>query len=468
MKHIGFLFLILFSFSIHAETYSFPKDFQWCVATAGHQIEGDNINSDWWEWEKLPGKIKKGDRSGKAAFHTERMVEDVALMKDLGVKTYRFSIEWARIEPKQGEFDQAAIDYYRNEIKLLKKNGIQPFVTMHHFVSPQWFTEMGGFKRDDSPEIFLNYVKKLDAEFGKDVEYWVTFNEPMVFLIGGFGQGVMPPGISDWNLFDPMVNILKAHAKAYHYFHAQAAKEKRKVSLGLAHHMRPLYGSNALIQRLVGFPNYLLNWNIPTALKTGELHGMKMHGKSIFRWYWPTKVQMDELKNTQDFLGVNYYTREYISVRPWPPFLIRDPMPGLRGTELLNWGLDPEGFYEVFEHAHLLFPELPFIITENGLTDRDDKDRAEYVASHLLQVHKTINTIKHPVIGYCYWSMMDNFEWIEGFDPRFGLYAVDYTKNGERKARPSVDVVRKIYKSNTLEYPLPNQDPNWNKVKKAP
>lgn len=447
-----FLMASLFSSAqAHAETYTFPADFKWCVATAGHQVEGDNIHSDWWEWEKLPGTIRNGDRSGKASQHIERMDEDVNWMKTLGANTYRMSIEWSRLEPKQGQFDEKAFAYYAREFALLKKNNITPFVTLHHFVQPQWFTQSGGWKRPDSPDVFLNFVKRAEAAFGKDIHFWTTFNEPSVVLMGGFGLGVMPPGDKNWDVWEPSVNILKAHALAYRYLHEQAKARNQKIMVGLAFHLRPLVSKWKILSPIVDYADHLTNWSLPLAVKTGRFHGIqKKHflGMSI---PWPTTIEIPGLTNTQDFLGVNYYTREYISLGLSSPQLRREPLPGLIGTELLNWGIDPEGFYVTLKKAHESFSEVPFFVTENGLNDPQDKYRPDYIRSHLAQLNKAMKEIPITVLGYCHWTLMDNFEWIEGFTPRFGLLEVDY-ETGNRKPRPSAEVIKNIFKKNTVEY----------------
>lgn len=446
MKMLLVFFLLS---SVNSMAQTFPKGFQWCVATSGHQVEGDNIHSDWWHWEQQPGKIAGGQRSGKASHHIQRLEEDIALIKSIGATTYRFSIEWSRIEPKAGEFDEQGIAHYRRKLKLLKEAGIEPLVTIHHFVQPQWFTAAGGFVQKDSPQIFMRYVQKLQQEFGSEIRYWITFNEPTVVLNSGFGLAEWPPGERYWKHWDPMIGILKSHALAYHYLHAQARAAGRQIQVGMAHHIRPAVPGNWLMRQLLPQVDYLFNWAIPVALKTGEVKGFTTKGFWFFRIPWRMQTQMEDLKNTQDFIGINYYTREYVDLSFLPPFLTRTPMPGLTGSDL-NWGIDPEGFFEVLKQAHEVFPDQPFFITENGLADAKDQWREEFVVSHLKQLHRVINELGHKVEGYCHWSLIDNFEWHHGFGPRFGLFEVDYANGGQRKARPSLQRIQQIFKSNSL------------------
>jgi beta-glucosidase len=443
-----FTFLILtFSFIAHAQT--FPKDFQWCVATAGHQIEGDNVHSDWWAFEQTPGAIKNGEKSGKAAYHLERMKEDVKIMKDLGVRTYRFSIEWSRLEPEEGKYDEAAIEHYRSELKLLKEAGIHPMVTIHHFVQPQWFSAGGGWNRDDAPEVFLTYVKRLEKEFGSQVHYWITFNEPTVLLIEGYGEGFFPPAQKNWKIWKPGIQILKAHALAYRYLHEKAKERGQEIEVGLAHHLRPVSSRQFLLKKPVAYADNLLNWALPLALKTGTLHAFEAKNFLGLTIPIPKTIELPEIKGTQDFLGINYYTREDISLSLKKPFLLRDPFPGLEASEL-NWGLDPEGFYEVFKQAKEHFPDMPFFVTENGLADSKDRWRGNYLVTHLKELYRAISELKVDIRGYCHWSLMDNFEWHQGFTPRFGLFEVDYANGGARKPRPSAAVARRIFRSNSL------------------
>lgn len=453
MRNLILIFAFLMAAPTFANTYKFPSNFQWCVATSGHQIEGDNIHSDWWAFEQESGRIHNNDRSGKASFHIERMEEDVEIMADLHVDTYRFSVEWSRIEPVQGQFNMEAVAHYQKELDLLKKKGIQPMVTLHHFVQPQWFTESGGWKRDDSPQLFFNFVQFVEKYFGAQVDYWVSFNEPMVLLIAGFGDGFFPPGEKRWELWTPMVNILKAHALTYKYFHQQASLRDQDIKMGIAHHIRPLIGKGWIAENLVHIPDFLLNWNIPTALKTGRLKGVQWKNILGLRIPYFTSIELPELIGTQDFYGLNYYTREVVRATFTPPFYARETLPDVPASEL-DWSIDPEGFYISIKKSHEIHPDLPIYITENGLADEKDQWRTFYVTSHLHQIHRAMTDLNVEIQGYCHWSLLDNFEWAEGFWPRFGLFEVDYANKGARKARPSVSVIREIFKTNILKFPL--------------
>jgi len=237
----SFLFLLSFNFFVIPQTYSkaekvvFPDSFEWCVATASHQIEGNNKDSDWWEFERRGKTIENEDRSTKATDHWNRLEEDTQILVDLGLKTYRFSLEWAKIEPQPGNWNQEAIDHYKKEILLLKKNNIKPFITLNHFSIPYWFAKKGGWASPEAPHFFNRYVKKVFENLGHlGVESWVTFNEPVWNLISGYVLGAFPPGKKDLKLLAaPIVGVVRSHAKAYKTLHKMAKDKNLRIKVGL-------------------------------------------------------------------------------------------------------------------------------------------------------------------------------------------------------------------------------------------
>ena len=432
---------------ISSTFHKFPEKFKWCVATSAHQIEGNNIYNDWWAWEQIkPSKIKNGDRSLMATDHWNRYAEDIQLMKYLGVTEYRFSVEWSRIEPTEGNFNQEAIKHYRDEILELKKNGINPMVTLHHFTSPKWFADLGGWAQDSSVKQFKKYTEFVNQNIGDLVEYWITFNEPMVMLAGGYINGVFPPGIKDWKkVSEPLKNVLLAHAEAYRELH-----KNKLAKVGIAHHLRIMQAfsrTNPIEWFLARKLSKSFNWAIPNALKDGELD-LSIPTKINY------KITLPSIKNTQDFLGINYYSRDLIrfslgSANPIQLIFNRKN----KNTDL-GWEIFPTGIYTILEDAHELYPELPIFITENGIADKKDKNRNSFINDHLNQIYNAIK-IGIPVKGYCHWSLLDNFEWAEGFHPRFGLYEVNY-ETFERTPRPSALYYKSIIERNGL-----NQDDKY-------
>lgn len=447
--NIIFLIIPLFLFSLYSNKLKaqqsflpFPKNFKWCVATAAHQIEGDNKKNDWWAWEHLiPSKIKNADKSGLAIDHWNRVSEDTKLLNDLGVKQYRFSIEWSRIEPAEGIFDLNAMNHYKNELSELRKYGITPMVTLHHFTSPLWFAKLGGWSERDSSLKFLNFVKFVNQQIGNEVEQWITFNEPMVMIGGGYVTGVFPPGIKDWNeTIQPLRNILIAHALAYKELH-----KNKKALVGIAHHLRimdPYNKLNPIEHFMAKKLSLAFNWTFLNALRNGKI------ALSI-----PTKIDYEEnlpeLKGTQDFIGINYYTRDLIKYNPLKKEPITIVTNDKSPTSDLNWEIYPQGLYTLLKSVSKKFKKLPIYITENGIADRSDLKRSNYLKIHLEKIYRALSEGVN-IQGYCHWTLIDNFEWAEGFSPRFGLYEVNY-KTQTRTPRESAFYYQKIISQNGLD-----------------
>ena len=426
-----------------AETVHFPKNFKWCVATAAHQIEGGNENNDWWEWENLfPSKIKNGDRSELATDHWNRIPEDTKLLNDLGVQQYRFSIEWSRIETSEGVFNQEAINHYKMELAELKKYGIAPMVTLHHFTSPIWFSHQGGWANSHSPKQFLSFVKYVRQQLGESVQFWITFNEPMVMIGGGYIDGIFPPGIKDWNkAVAPLRNILLAHAMAYKELH-----KNTDAMVGIAHHLRvmdPFNKLNPVDWYLAQKLSNAFNWAFVDALKDGKI---SLTIPTIIKY----KEVLPELKDTQDFIGVNYYSRDLIQFTPKKNPAVTIKVNDKNSISDLGWEIYPQGIYAILKTIHKKFPNLPIFITENGIADQNDSKRSDFLIQHLKYVHQAIADGIN-VQGYCHWSLIDNFEWAQGFDPRFGLYEVDY-KTFKRTPRKSALLYQKIISKNALTF----------------
>jgi beta-glucosidase len=445
-----FLFLILFSLlipalpnSAFAKVLSFPANFKWCVATAAHQIEGDNTNSDWWAFEKNPGAIKNNEKSGKASDHWNRIEEDTQLMKDLNVKSYRFSIEWAKIEPQEGQWNQAAIDHYKNEIKTLRAQGIEPMITLHHFTFPNWVVAKGSWEWTEFPTAFKKYTEKVVTEIATDVQDWVTFNEPMVVIFGGYMAGVMPPKRNDSKAAGrALTAMLQAHVQSYNLIHAQ--NKKTKVRVGFAHHLRvfePMQRFNPIDWLLAKQLDKAWNWAFATAPETGRL-----------QLYVPFLISVDQeiegLKGTQDFFGVNYYTRDHIHFS-LTKFELERSVPAGALVNDLKWEIYSEGFYLILKEISKRFPSKDILVTENGIADHRDAFRKDFLASHFRAMHRAIAEGAR-VQAYCHWSLLDNFEWNEGFAPRFGLYEVNYTDQ-KRTPRGSALYFSEVAKKNSFE-----------------
>lgn len=419
-------------------TLEFPEGFRWCASTAAHQIEGGNIHSDWWNWEYENWAV----RSGNAADSWNRVSEDVGLLREIHAGMYRFSVEWAKIEPTQGRFDLSVIAHYRDQVKQLRAAGIEPMITLHHFTFPRWVRQLGGFEWEGLPQAFANYVQLVISQIGPDVEDWITINEPMVHLTLGYVGDRQPPNVRGESreleaIIPPLRGLLRAHAQAYSVLKRVAREQKRSIRVGIANHLRvfdPKIPINPLDAVGASIFDYAFNWLLPNAIETGRLSWPK-EMRGIIGAALP-KINIDEvipgLRGTQDFFGLNYYTRDYVSVdlaKPANTWLLTVEDPNY-------WEIYASGLHRLLLEAHRRMPRLPIVITENGVSDSGDKRRAHALDQHLYAIHQAMRA-GVPITGYCHWSLIDNFEWSLGFEPRFGLFEVDYENDFKRTPRSS-------------------------------
>jgi len=424
----------------------FPKGFRWCVATSAHQIEGYNQASDWWAWESTPGNIDRGEISGAAADHWNHLERDTEILQELGADTYRMSIEWAKLEPIEGEINADAIRHYRHELMLLEQAGVQPMITLHHFTLPRWVELKGGLGWSGFPAAFSEFVKQVATQIAPTNSRWVTFNEPMVLVGAGYVQGVFPPGKKEElkSIVPPLLGILRAHAAAYKILHEFVRpRNGEPVRVGVAQHLRTFDAKRSwhVLDRLVAkVASDTWNWAFLEAIRTGTL-----------RFSIPFVLTLDEtiagLKGTQDFIGINYYTGDLTSFQLKAPFHSLEHRPDVPRSEL-DWDIYPEGLYRVVVETAKRYPRKPIWITENGLADSKDRLRPQFLRDHLTQLHRAIED-GAPVEGYCHWSMIDNFEWAYGFAPRFGLYEVNYSTQA-RTPRASGRLFSEISRKNGL------------------
>lgn len=393
---------------------SFPKKFLWGAASSAHQVEGGNHN-DWSEWEKL-GKVKHGEHSGQATGHFQRYAADFALAKELGHNAHRLSIEWSRIEPKPGVIDTDAIDHYRQVLTELRRLGIEPIVTLHHFTNPTWVAARGGWVNRQTVDYFTRYVTTVVRELGPLVHYWITINEPTNITTVCYIGGYWPPQEKNFiHAWQAIRNLLAAHQLAYQIIHRHDPSAK------------------------VGVANNIVDF-IPARTANPLDRGLR-----FFSHYWHNQWWLDQTYLTQDFIGLNFYFTHPLKFRlTWPLRLFfPQPMPDRIKSDL-GWPICPEGLGRVL--TWLQRYHRPIIVTENGIADASDHLRAGYIRSHLAEVAQAL---AHGVDirGYFYWALTDNFEWHEGFDPRFGLVAIDY-HTLQRSVRPSAYTYRQIIESN--------------------
>jgi beta-glucosidase len=406
----------------------FPDGFLWGTATAAHQVEGDNRNSDWWEFEQQPGHIAHGDTSEIACDHYHRYREDFAMLRELNQNAHRLSVEWSRIEPSEGEFDAHQIRHYRDVLGELREQGIQPMVTLHHFTSPLWFAHKGGWRAPGAARAFLPFVHRMVDELGDLVTIWCTINEPSIYAAQGWLTGEFPPGHHGdvAAVYRVASNMRRAHELAY-----LAIKRRRpEAQVGLSHHK--FLFMPATTKRVD-------RWAAQTAQMVMDC--------------WP--VAPGRLRRiveaTSDYVGIAHYHVQYCAFdprRPQDQFVRRFNVPGVPVSDM-GWSADPRWMRLVLNELKGL--GKPVYITENGLGTKDDERRQRYLIDVVSNVHLAIED-GVDVRGYFHWTNMDNFEWARGYQVRFGLIDVD-RKSLERTIKPSGRLYARIAQANALPQP---------------
>ncbi|MBI4515095.1 MAG: family 1 glycosylhydrolase [Deltaproteobacteria bacterium] len=389
-------------------TLEFPSDFVWGSATAAHQVEGDNRHNNWWAHELAPD-TNAIEPSGITCDHYHRFAEDFRLTKSLGHTAHRLSIEWSRIEPREGEINRTEIEHYRVVLSTLRELGIEPWVTLHHFTEPQWLAQRGGMSRAENIEAFRRFVELAAKQYGDLVSHWCTINEPTVVAELGFRFGYFPPRLHEEALATQALgNFLRAHTQAAQTLRAHARLSPSVgITLAVQQH-EPLHAENQADRALALRRDAESTGACYEALRTG-----------VFRYPGQPAVEIPGLRQASDFVGVQYYTRMRYSAAEGGPALQPDPD---RTLTQMAWEIYPEGLAPLLRRA--AFTGLPVYVTENGVCHDDDRIRVEYIADHLAAVEQ-VRREGADIRGYFYWSLMDNFEWNFGYGPKFGLVAID-------------------------------------------
>ncbi len=387
----------------------FPTDFQWGIATSAFQIEG-SPHADWTTWDP------DLERVPNITDHYNRYRQDLCLLKELGVNSYRFSIEWSRIQPQDGIWNEEAIAHYQDVINILRSYNIEPMVTLHHFTNPSWFIERSPWHRTASIEKFLRFTEKMASTL-KNVRYWITFNEPYVILLGGYLEGCTPPGIQDVpKSLHALKNIFTCHGKAYDLIHNYVPD----AQVSLSHNMSvfaPWKKWNPLDRALKKTANFFYNHSIIDAFRTGNF---------VIKFPFSRPIEIEiPIKGKLDFFGVNYYTRIHLRFNPLKRMGVELRHLDIDGHGLTNigWEIHPRGIEKVLRYASRL--QVPLIITENGIATHDSEKKVNYMKRHVDMLERCLKN-GLDIRGYYYWTLIDNYEWLNGLDTRFGLYRVDF------------------------------------------
>ncbi len=419
-------------------TFHFPVGFLWGTATAAHQVEGSNTNNNWAAWEAEPGRIIQGQKAGLACdWWGGRWKEDFDRAAETGQNAHRFSVEWSRIQPKPDVWDEDALNYYREMLRGLAHRGLTPMVTLHHFTDPLWLVEQGGWENPQTSILFEKYAGKVVEALKEYVTLWVTINEPNVYAYGGYLNGGFPPGKNDMGLaFNVTANLIRGHAAAYRTIHAL----QREARVGIALNYRSFAPAHPALPFDSWMARFLFdNFN-------GSFLNTLVNGRLRFAF---KSEQIPEAIKTQDFVGVNYYSRDQVSFRPLEPQALFHHLSYPPGSDLSDNGFIanvPQGMHEALKWANGF--GLPMLVTENGVEDSDDDLRPRYTIQHIHQIWRAVN-FNWPIKGYFHWSLVDNFEWERGWTQRFGLWGLD-TETQARIRRTSVDVYAAICRENGI------------------
>jgi len=423
--------------------FNFPKGFLWGTATAAYQVEGNNHNTNWFQWEQQ-GHIVDNQKCGMACdWGSGRWREDFDRAAETAQNTHRFSIEWSRIQPTPDVWDENTIDVYREMAKGLRKRGLIPMVTLHHFTDPLWLVEMGGWENPDVINKFATFTEKVVKALKEYVDLWCTINEPNVYTVMGYLMGIFPPGVKDpLRAYQVIINMVSAHAAAYQVIH----EIQSKASVGMAIN----YRSFVPARKWMPFDKWIANFqsrNYNDLFADPQLNG--------YIKYLLLSKKVPKAKDTQDYLGINYYSRDLVKFSPFNlgGFLSnRFSNPDVELSEHEFIANEPLGFFESLKWA--LKYHVPIYVTENGIEDSKDNLRPRYIIEHIHQMWRAVN-FSWPIKGYYHWTLVDNFEWERGWSQRFGLWELD-TETQVRRKRPSVDLYAAICKSNALSSEMVN------------
>jgi beta-glucosidase len=406
------------------------KKFYWGASTASHQVEGNNYNQ-WTEWEKLNSVRLAGEAekkysylknwndiktqatdpknyiSGEGVDHYNRFEEDFDIARNLNLNSLRFSIEWSRIEPKKGEWDQKEIEHYKRYIRSMRERGLEPFLNIWHWTEPTWFTDMGGLSKRKNLKYFDRFTKKIADELLADVNYVFVLNEPLVYASFGYLSGEWPPNIKNpLTCIKVLFNLIKAHKIAY----VNLRTKKPSLQIGIAAHITNFKAEkdNIISRILLGLYNYF--WNF---------------------WF------LNRIRLELDFIGINHYFTNYFKDGKFnnnPKEPVND----------MGWYMEPASIKMAIDTIWKKYKK-PIIISENGVADSSDQYR-EWWLRETLSAIEQVRAEGIDIFGYLHWSLLDNFEWAYGWWPKFGLISVDRS-NMSRTIRKSAHIYSDLIKT---------------------
>ncbi len=442
---------------------AFPKDFIWGAATASYQIEGawdedGKGESIWDRFSHTPGKVENGDTGDVACDHYRRWRDDIALVKELGLRAYRFSVAWPRILPDgRGEVNQTGLDFYSQLVDALLEVGIEPFITLYHWDLPQILQDEGGWPVRGIVDAFTEYADIVSRALGDRVQKWITLNEPWVSAFVGYSMGHHAPGHTNQDeAIAASHHLLLSHGRAVPVIRANCPEADVGITLNLSP-QEPASPSVADRKASTWVDGYINRFYLDPLAGRGYPQDMVQSFGNPMEFVQPG--DLDAISVPIDFLGINYYSRgiarsDEVSEEE------NEPRTVFRGDEVteMDWEVYPKGLFNILGRLHFdySFPDL--YITENGAAfvdevgpdgQVDDPARLSYIKRHLAMIHKAIQ-IGVPVLGYFVWSLLDNFEWAYGYSRRFGIVYVEF-QSQQRTLKSSAKWYRKVMLENELE-----------------
>jgi beta-glucosidase len=422
---------------------TFPPGFVWGVSTAAYQVEGGHSDSQWDAWEAAGG-IKSGDRRGLACNWWQDVEPDFDLARGLGLNALRLSVEWSRLEPREGEWDRQSVGRYRAMLAGLHERGIQPFVCLHHFSHPSWFEKKGGFLTAGADRLFERFARRVVQELCDLCRDWVTFNEPNVYAALGYVLGEFPPGRKGelLNAIRVMSSMGRAHARAYRAIH----EVQPNAQVGWAHNyvvFEPARADGKLDRVVASLAGELFNNSFLRVVEEGRLS-------------FPLSLangNLAQARGTCDFVGLNVYSRFHVAFDTSCAsqlfgriFVPPNAPQGDHGVDNPYGEPYPQALRSAVERASRL--NKPVYILENGVPDARDWIRPWLIVNAVKELHDLISEGRD-IRGYFHWTLTDNFEWSEGWRLRFGLYALDPATQ-VRSARGSAELYKTIVRQNAM------------------
>ncbi len=441
----------------------FPEDFVWGTATASYQIEGavdkDGRGKSIWDtFSHKNGNIVNNENGDVSIDHYNNYKEDIALMKELNIKSYRFSVAWPRIFPDgKGEKNNKGIDFYKKLVDQLINAGIKPMATLYHWDLPQKLQDIGGWENNDTVKYFEEYADLVFNELGDKISFWITHNEPWVAAFVGNQLGIHAPGKKDWNIALKVAhNLLLSHGKVVKNYKELNYKGKIGIALNL-HTIYPESENEKDKLAAKNLDGYINRWFLDPVLKGEYPQDIFQQYDKLFDLSFIFQNDLKTISTPMDFLGINYYIRNVAGYSETNilNYKIID-IKNVEKTEM-NWEVYPKGLYDLLLRIKKDYKKIDIYITENGAAFKDkidtdgkinDVERVNYLKTHINELYKAIES-GAPIKGYFLWSFFDNFEWSFGYAKRFGIVYVDYNTL-ERKIKNSGYWYQNVIKNNGL------------------